>query len=139
MSVRSYLKVRLCKASRHRDHGGGERPRDANGGEELRDVWRQAKWNWPIGVQLSSGVVDVKAEVRDVQLPCVLECIKETIKSQVIQLSRKLLSSREARGVTKQAQTGKMAAVIDLPAPGTVTHQTIISGTSIIPNSVLLY
>lgn len=31
-----------------------------------------------------------------------------------------------------------MAAVIDLPASDTATHQTIISGTSIIPNSVLL-
>lgn len=62
---------------------------------------------------------------------------KEKIKSKVIHLSRKLLSSKEARGVTKQAQTGKMAAVIDLLAPDTVTHQTIISGTSIIPNSVL--
>lgn len=69
----SYLKVWLRKASRHRDHGGGERPRDADGGEELGDVWRQAKWNRPVGVQLAAGVVDVKAEIRDVQLPCVLE------------------------------------------------------------------
>lgn len=31
-----------------------------------------------------------------------------------------------------------MAAVIDLRAPDTITHQTISNGTSIIPNSVLL-
>lgn len=31
-----------------------------------------------------------------------------------------------------------MAAVIDLPAPDTIAHQTISDGTSIIPNSVPL-
>lgn len=80
----SYLKVGLCKAPRHRDHGGSERPRDADGGEELRDVGRQPEWNWPVGIQFSGGVIDVEAEVRDVQLPRVLEGMRAKIKSQVI-------------------------------------------------------
>lgn len=94
LSWQSYLKVRLRKASCHRDHGGGERPRDANGGEELRDVWRQAKWNRPIGVQLTGGVVDVKAEIRDIQLPCVLECIKVKMKSRYSHFKETALISR---------------------------------------------
>lgn len=129
-----YLKVWLCKAPSHGDHGGGERPGDADGGEELGDVGRQAEWNRTIGVQLSGGVVDVEAEVRDVELPCVLERIKVNIKSPIKKTA--LIWGR--RGVTKQAQAWKNAAVIDLTAPDTVTHQTISSGTSIIPSSALL-
>lgn len=69
----SYLEVRLCEASRHGDHGGRERTGDADGGQELRDVRRQAERNRSIGVQVAGGVVDVEAEVGDIQLACVLE------------------------------------------------------------------
>lgn len=68
----SYLKVGLRKTSRHSDHGSSERTGDANGGQELRDVRRQAERNGPIGVKVACGIVDVEAEVGDVQLPGVL-------------------------------------------------------------------
>lgn len=72
----SYLKVWLRKASRHGDHGSGERAGDADSGQELRDVRRQAERNGPIGVKVARGVVDVEAEVGDVQLPGVLMRLK---------------------------------------------------------------
>lgn len=71
----SYLKVWLCETSRHGDHGGSKRTRDTDGGQELRDVWCQAEWNGTVSIQVACGVVDVKAEVGDIQLPRVLKCI----------------------------------------------------------------
>ncbi len=69
----SYLKVWLRKASCHCDHGGSEWSRDANSGQELGDVWRQAERDGTISVQVACGVVNVEAEVGDVQLSCVLK------------------------------------------------------------------
>lgn len=69
----SYLKVWLCKASCHGNHGGSQRTGDADGGQELGDVWRQAERNGAISVQVACGVVDVEAEIGDVQLSCVLK------------------------------------------------------------------
>lgn len=73
----SYLEVGLRKTPCHGDHGGGQRTRDADGGQELWDVWRQAKRNRAIGVQVTRGVVDVEAEVGHVELPSVLKGGKE--------------------------------------------------------------
>ncbi len=73
MEQTSYLKVWLCEASCHGNHGGGEWAGDADGGEELRDVWRQAEGDRTISIQVACGVVDVEAEVGDVQLSCVLK------------------------------------------------------------------
>lgn len=74
--INIYLEVGLCEASRHSNHGGGERTRDADGGQELGDVWGQAKRDGAVGVQVACGVVDVKAEVRDVQLARVLKTLR---------------------------------------------------------------
>lgn len=71
-SCDTHLEVGLSEAAGHGDHGGGERPRDADAGEELGDVWRQAEWHGPVGVQVARGVVDVEAEVGDVELARVL-------------------------------------------------------------------
>lgn len=72
----SYLEVRLREASSHGDHGGGERAGDPDGGQELGDVGRQAERNRAVSVQIARGVVDVEAEVGDVQLPRVLKTEK---------------------------------------------------------------
>lgn len=72
-----HLKVWLCKAPSHSDHRGGEWARDADGGQELRDVWRQAEWNGAISIQVTCGVIDVEAEVRNVELSCVLKSEEE--------------------------------------------------------------
>lgn len=69
----SYLKVWLCEASCHSNHGGGEWAGDADGGQELWDVWRQAERNRTISVQVARGIVDVEAEVGDIQFSCVLQ------------------------------------------------------------------
>lgn len=69
----NYLKVGLCETSRHSDHGGGERAGDPDGGQELRDVWRQAEWNGSVSIQVACGVIYVEAEVRHIQLACVLK------------------------------------------------------------------
>lgn len=68
-----YLEVGLREAARHGDHGGSERARDADGGQELGDVRRQAEGNGAVGIQVTRGVVDVKAEVGDIEFPGVLE------------------------------------------------------------------
>lgn len=89
----SYLKVWLCKASCHSDHRGSEWTRDTDGGQELRNVRCQAERNRAIGIQIARGVVDVEAEVGDIQLPRVLKSIMVKIKAQVISLTRKSLFS----------------------------------------------
>lgn len=77
-----YLEVRLREASCHGNHGGGERARDADGGQELGDVRREAKGNRAIGVQVARGVVDVEAEIRDVQLACILKTVNRESSCQ---------------------------------------------------------
>lgn len=81
------LKVWLCEASSHGNHGGGERAGDPDGGQELGDVRRQAERDGPVGVQVACGVVDVEAEVGDVQLAGVLEAEGVKYKLQVLQTS----------------------------------------------------
>lgn len=71
--VKCYLEVRLCKASRHSNHGGRERPGDTDGGQELGDVWRQAERNGTVGVQVACSIVNVEPEVGDIQFSCVLK------------------------------------------------------------------
>lgn len=87
MEQTSYLKVWLCKAPCHGNHGSSEWTGDTDGGQELRDVWCQAEWNGAISVQVACGVIDVEAEVGDVQLSCVLKSIKVKVKVQVINLT----------------------------------------------------
>lgn len=67
-----YLKVGLCKAASHSNHGSSEGARHTDGGQELRDVGGQAERNRPVGIQITSGIVYVKTEVRNIELPCVL-------------------------------------------------------------------
>lgn len=69
---KSHLEVGLCEASSHGDHGGGEWPGDTDSGQELRDVRSQTEGNGPISVQVACGVVDIEAEVGDIQFPSVL-------------------------------------------------------------------
>ena len=84
-----HLKVGLREAARHGDHGGGERARHADGGQELGDVGRQPEGHGPVGVQVARGVVDVEAEVGDVELPRVLEG-EETARGSGSHLNRSL-------------------------------------------------
>lgn len=77
-----HLKVWLCEASRHSDHGGGQWAGDADGGQELGDVWSQAERNGAVGIQVACCVVDIKAEVGDVQFSCVLEAEDGNKKSE---------------------------------------------------------
>lgn len=81
----NYLKVWLCKASSHSDHGGGEWAGDTDGGQELGDVRRQAERNGAVGVQITCGIVDVEAEVRDVELPRVLKSEERENVTSLIQ------------------------------------------------------
>lgn len=67
-----YLEVRLSKAARHCNHRSSEGSGHADGGQELRDVWGQPERNGPVGIQITGGIINIEAEVRDVELSCVL-------------------------------------------------------------------
>lgn len=70
---RQYLKVWLCKATCHSDHGSGQRPRDTNSCQKFRDVGSQTEWNRAISIQVPCGIIYVETKVGDVQLACVLK------------------------------------------------------------------
>ena len=50
---RGQLVLRLDQAARRGHHGGRQRTRHARRRQELSNVWRQAEWDWAVGVKVT--------------------------------------------------------------------------------------
>ena len=69
----THLEIGLGEAAGDGDHGRSQGAGDADGGQKLGDVGCETERDRAVGIQVSSGVVYVKAEVGHVQLAGVLK------------------------------------------------------------------
>lgn len=61
--IQAYLEVRLSKAARNCYHGSREGSGYADCSQELGDVGRQPEGDRAVGIQVTSGIINIKAEV----------------------------------------------------------------------------
>ena len=59
------------------NHACSERTRHPNTCDHLRQVWCQSEWNWSIGIQFSSHIINIKLEICDIDQARVLVDVKD--------------------------------------------------------------
>lgn len=97
--IETHLKVRLGEAAGDSDHGGCQRARDADGGQKFGNVGCEAERDGAVGIQVSSGIVDVKPKVGNIEFAGVLNFRRRHFRNCI---SRMAMSKGE--GVAAQSK-----------------------------------